>query len=91
MDKDLFGHDIPEEQKQKENSRADQSHKKLIAIYGAVENKCKNCKHFLVKEYAGRYFKCLIANPHPTGNPKTDWRANWQACGKFELNTEKDG
>lgn len=84
--KDLFGIEVPDldVKHPKANLGAAALHKQLISLYGEVDNRCKNCAHLQVRQFSGRYFKCLIATPNPTCNAKTDWRANWKACGKFE-------
>lgn len=88
--KDLFGNecafqDIKDIKGRKgTNDKAKAMHKQLTALYGTVNNKCKNCVHFGAKKYANTYFKCLIATPNWQGHTSTDWRANWTACGKFQ-------
>ena len=88
--KDLFGFDavVGDVDRPATNQNAKQSHETLLKLYGSQPNKCKNCAHFLVKQYSGTYFKCLVANPSGSGNQKTDWRANWTACGKFKPNED---
>lgn len=81
--KDLFGFVVPEPAKKKGNSKAIDLHAQLVSLYGASENKCKNCKHFVVKQYAGTYFKCAKAGNINSSSAATDWRANWPACGLF--------
>jgi len=45
--------------------------------------KCKHCKHCIVNQPgAGRYLKCALRRI--TNGAKTDIRANWNACKKFE-------
>ena len=52
-------------------------------IHGKVEGQtCKKCTH-LVRFRAGSYwFKCELTKQ--THGASTDWRAGWQACGKYE-------
>jgi len=81
---DLFGNDsLPPADKQKGKRLAELQHAQLVQIYGKSEGQiCKNCRHFIVKEFGNRYFKCGKATE--SSSPATDWRARWQACGKFE-------
>lgn len=83
--KDLFGNEIgtPGKQpKKKVNHAAAVAHMKLLQLHGQVDGEtCKNCQHFIVRAYAGRYFKCELFST--SGAPSSDWRAGWQACGKF--------
>lgn len=89
--KDLFGTDIPPEKKTYPgvNQKAQSLRGQLIRLHGEVDNKCKNCANFYVKQYAGRYFKCSIADPKLASGPAGDWRANWKACGKFVLKVDE--
>lgn len=83
--KDLFGEEIPLPPPKKR--LAEQEHEALIKNFGAVPNeRCKNCKFLYVRKFSGTYFKCNQATN--TQAPSTDWRANWQACGKFEKEDE---
>lgn len=61
-------------------------HAKLLRLYGGRDEKCGNCAHLRTHSYARDYFKCSKAAV--TGGPSTDWRKSWQACGKFEPQTE---
>ena len=82
--KDLFGNDVvfPSEIS-KENRSAVVAHAKLIQLHGETPNKkCKMCKHFITKRYSKTYFKCNMFRN--SNGPSTDWRARWQAFGKFE-------
>lgn len=80
---DLFGFPLMEPNRPAVNKSAIQMHKDLTLLHGSYPGKCKDCVHFKVKQFSNRYFKCDLASM--SSNPKTDWRANWQACGKFEL------
>lgn len=83
--KDLFGIEVvPVSTRKAENQTAKVKHQQLINLYGQVNDSCKNCKNFYVKQYSGRYFKCKMADPELSSGPAGDWRANWKACGKFE-------
>lgn len=90
--KDLFGIESvpPKKHYNGENQKAQSLHAQLIKLHGEVDNKCKNCDHLYVKEYAGRYFKCSIADPKLASGPSGDWRANWKACGKFVLQVDEE-
>ena len=80
--KDLFGIEVVDTVRPDVNKTAIKMHLDLIATHGSYPDKCKNCIHFLVIQFSSRYFKCDQASL--SSNPKTDWRANWEACGKFE-------
>lgn len=82
--KDLFGVEVVEPERKKTNGTAVDLHKQLISLHGTTENeRCKNCASLITKQFAGRYFKCEESGK-TNGNAKTDWRCNWQACGKFK-------
>ena len=59
-------------------------YRRLVAIYGPGPEgvTCSQCIHFYRKQYANTYFKCRLAGDSRT--PRTDWRARWPACGRFE-------
>lgn len=81
---DLFGNEdlTPENVNKKTNNKAIIAYAKLIQIHGNTEGrKCKDCDHLLVKSYGNRYFKCELFSQ--SSSQSTDWRANWNACGKF--------
>lgn len=83
--KDLFGNDtkIPvgsESHKRK----AEVVYKQLTTLYGFSEgNKCKSCKHFYFREFAGKYPKCSISGCDGASR-SSDWNSRWPACGKYE-------
>lgn len=81
---DLFGNELPPEpQKKKMNHSAEVAHMKLIQLHGETQgNKCKTCIHLCTRNFSKTYFKCELFNT--SGNPGSDWRINWQACGKYE-------
>ena len=83
---DLFGNPIPEPDKNDAPRKAELAHTQLVKIYGAVEGKmCRECVHFH-RLWGNKYsiFKCKLAKDD--GTEKTDWRAKWVACGRFEQN-----
>ena len=86
--KDLFGSDIQQQERPKVNKTAIQMHKDLITINGTHPGKCKDCVHFKIRNFGKKYFKCELASV--SGSEKTDWRANWEACGKFILKVEEE-
>lgn len=52
-------------------------------MYGKAEGKtCKNCKYLLRFKMGGSWMKCKLSNQ--THGKATDWKAGWQACGKYE-------
>lgn len=69
----------------------DEERKKLMKVNpmvkscgkGPDEYKCKDCLHFIRKEYSKTYFKCAYRGN--TNGPGTDHKANYQTCGKFVL------
>ena len=87
--KDLFGQDsFPDSTRPVKGMRpAEVQHKQLIAIYGKTEGKCKNCIHLIRKRYDKVYLKCELSKQ--SNSEGTDWRAGWQACGKFEPEIKK--
>ncbi len=86
--KDLFGVVVPPEVGKKINNKAVQLHAKLINLHGKTEDKkCKTCALLGVRSFAKNYYKCTLVSS--SGNPATDWRVNWQACGKYQPETEE--
>lgn len=82
MDKDLFGNEIKEPERIIKNTAAKIN--PMLKIYGHSDGrKCKYCVHFIVKKMGNKYFKCALRKI--TNGPATDHRANWPACGKFEI------
>lgn len=43
--------------------------------------KCKDCRYLYFKEFAKRYYKCMLRKN--TGGQKSDHRVSWDACSKF--------
>ena len=80
--KDLFGNEI------KESDEFKTTHgNPLLSVYGFSEgNICKNCSHLWRKRTNRVYLKCDMVKM--TNGPATDWKAKWQACGKFEQSLE---
>jgi hypothetical protein len=89
--KDLFGNEIgqPEKQpKMPENHRAIVAHKKLLQLHGITEGKkCKDCDLCYRYQQSKTWYKCSLFST--SGTVATDWRANWQACGKFKKETDE--
>lgn len=82
---DLFGSPVlPVVSKAEYNLIGKRAHAHLIAVYGSVDDKCKNCNHLRRYQYSKAFYKCGIADPGSKTGPSGDWRANYQACGKFE-------
>ena len=59
-------------------------HQEMIRLYGLCEGRhCRSCAHLiLVQPGQNRYFKCDLTVI--TRGPGSDWRAGWEACGKWE-------
>jgi len=97
MNRDLFGDPIPEpvlDDKGKErkapNNAAIRTHAGFISQYGTTpDQRCKNCALLGYKQFANKYFRCTMQSPQAidAAGPANDWRANWQACGKFQFET----
>lgn len=86
MGKDLFGITIAEpidaRTNKRTNQRAKDAHRKLLELYGESEgNRCKACDHCLRYSEGKVFYKCELTKI--THSLSTDWRVNWQACGKF--------
>lgn len=83
---DLFGNEVNISGKINLKKNKDGSFKEnpCIPVYGSGPDgqKCKNCIHFVIKKYSGKYFKCDLRKNN--NSPSTDHRANWPSCGKFE-------
>jgi hypothetical protein len=45
---------------------------------------CRTCKHLARLQYAKVYLKCELRRPHWTGGAKTDIKARWAACSRWE-------
>jgi hypothetical protein len=83
--KDLFGGDTPIRLENEPGKRkAEIVYKQMLTLYGLVSGKkCKECKHFYFRQYAGKYPKCELSGC--TGASRSsDWNSRWNACGKFE-------
>lgn len=77
---DLFGNEIKESNEFK-TTRGNP----LLSVYGVSEgNICKNCIHLWRKRRSRTYLKCDMVEM--TNGAGTDWKAKWQACGKFKPN-----
>lgn len=78
-----------EKQIAKPENKLPQRIKTMHSIYGVIENeKCGDCKFFERFHYHNKlYFKC--SKTKITHGAGTDWRVNWQACGKFEIREDK--
>ena len=56
---------------------------KMHKLHGVSPgNKCGDCKHFARFQFSNVYRKCLLYGN--TSGPATDWKAGYQACGKWE-------
>ena len=60
---------------------ADRKIEAMYAAYGKSPHLCKECNHFIRKEYGRVYFKCRAYGC--SKSEATDWRANYMACGLF--------
>lgn len=68
-------------------SRAELTHRQIIKLYGATDGKiCKRCVMLQRFQQGSRWMKCGLTKN--TGGPGSDWRAYWQACGKYEETTD---
>lgn len=72
--------------KKTERDRAARVIGKMHAAYGHGEPgaTCGACAHLVVKQFAGRYFKCALYGN--TASAASDWRKSWPACGRFSAN-----
>lgn len=88
---DLFGNPIDPETIRKHprarNRDGSYINNPMVTRCGAGPEgaRCKECKHLIRKKYAKVYFKCSFRGD--SNGPKTDHRANWPACGKYEIQT----
>lgn len=84
---DLFGNNDPVKPGAIKNKDGSLKVNPCIAVFGAdtAGNRCKHCRHLIVKHYGKKYFKCDLRKNN--NSPSTDHRANFPACSKFE----KDG
>jgi hypothetical protein len=91
---DLFGNDTPYAEKGRLNPRTRYKSgawkvNPMTLKFGTTEGKrCKHCVHLVVKQYAGRYFKCALRGNVNKTSPASDHRANWPVCGHFEPSNE---
>lgn len=85
--KDLFGNDIIERSelsKKLGNKSAVIAHDTLIKMYGKTEGKqCKDCSNCIKTGNSTTYYKCVLFST--SSCLSSDWRAKWDACGKFEI------
>ena len=65
--------------------------RRIVAMYVMYHKTpgryCGECKHFLRFLRGGSWSKCELTQM--SASKATDWRARWEACGKFEEATEK--
>ena len=57
----------------------------MIRAFGMAHDplaRCKDCKNLVYKQYAKRYYKCILRGC--SNSEATDHRLHWQACSKFE-------
>lgn len=62
----------------------------LLRIHGPgpANTRCKACTHLIAKHRSRTWYKCALrAGTLHTASPKSDHRANWPACGRFERST----
>ena len=58
-------------------------HGEMIRLYGECPGRqCAQCAHLVRRVHARVYLKCELAGV--TASAATDWRAGWEACGKWE-------
>ena len=77
---DLWGNSNPVTETEPKTRRR---YKTMQETHGFTEGqKCKQCKHLLVRQYANKYYKCRLWRV--TDSASTDIRINKTACGKFE-------
>jgi hypothetical protein len=58
-------------------------HADMLRLYGLCPGRqCGQCAHLVRRRYARTYLKCEVAGE--TASAATDWRARWDACGKWE-------
>ena len=55
----------------------DNDGRKVILIGYTPGKKCKDCANFYYDQRAKVYRRCSLY-------PKKSWKANWEACSKFE-------
>jgi hypothetical protein len=81
MQVELFSGEVVQVPKKKPRKSV-VAHAKLIELYGAVDNKCKNCQFLRRRHYSKTYSKCERSGlMGATSNH--DWSMYWQACGLF--------
>ena len=76
--RDLFGEEIVERRKPKENGYA------APPGTGPARETCKSCKHYAHRVRAKKYRKCGLMKAHWTGGPGTDILARSPACRCWE-------
>lgn len=50
--------------------------------YGFGVGFCKDCPHFVEKEWERKFYKCLVYGD--TNSEATDWRKNYVACSLID-------
>ena len=64
-------------------------HELMYSLFGKSEDKCKDCKHYTSYRYHDkRYRKCEVYGL--TCSEATDWKANSDACGLFNKDTQHE-
>ena len=73
----LAGMDVPQ------RAPRPRRHGEMVRLYGPCPGRrCGQCAHLVRRRYARTYLKCEVAGE--TASAATDWRAKWDACGKWE-------
>ncbi len=64
--------------------RREERIKQMHGVYGVgpAGKKCKTCAHLFKQGKARFFLKCNLNKV--TNGPATDWRAGYQACGRYE-------
>lgn len=92
MSKDLFGNEINPADLIAHSKggprKSELAHKALLQLYGSTPGKkCKGCKWFYFRVFSKKYPKCHLSGLDGS-TQNHDWSSRWQACGKYEEETE---
>lgn len=90
--KDMFGNEISVAKARALLAKGSKRGRSVVLPRGGADRPgtgpegetCKSCKHIYRNQQAKTYLKCGLMRAYWTGGPKTDIRASWPACSKWE-------
>lgn len=76
-------------EKHKNDPKQPKRLRQMHNIYGKTEGKtCGNCIYLRRYRQSATWMKCTFSRV--SGSTSTDWRAGWQACGKYSEQPDRE-